>query len=331
MPELRRDPIIGRWVIVATEREKRPSDFKAEVLDTDSKNCPFCPGNESFTPPEILSYREVNTSPDSPGWWTRVVPNKFPALQIEGELDRQAVGIYDKMNGIGAHEVIIDSPDHIKGVADLEDHYVEKIIWAYRDRILDLKKDSRFKYILVFKNYGKIAGATIAHPHSQLIATPIVPKRVKEELKGSLQYYRYKERCIFCDIVRQEIKEKERVIIESEHFLSFAPYASRFPFEICIIPKKHRAEFILITSEEVVDLAKVLKSSLAKIKNALANPAYNYILHNVPTTLREDLEDYHWHIEIIPKLVNVAGFEWGSGFYINPTPPEDAAIYLRES
>ena len=331
MPELRRDPIVGRWVIIATERGKRPSDFKVDILDTDAKNCPFCPGNEEFTPSEIMAYREKGTLPDKRGWWTRVVPNKFPALRIEGELDRQAVGIYDKMSGIGAHEVIIDSPDHFKTQADLDNHYVEKIIWAYRDRIIDLKKDSRFKHVLIFKNYGQVAGASMSHPHSQLIATPIVPKRVKEELKGSLQYYRYKERCIFCDIIRQEIKTKERVVLESEHFLSFTPYASRFPFEVWIIPKKHKADFSSIASAEVVDLAKILKTTLAKIKNALSNPAYNYILHNIPATLREDLEDYHWHIEIIPKLVNVAGFEWGSGFYINPTSPEDAAMYLRES
>lgn len=332
MPELRKDPIIGRWVIIATERAKRPSDFKNPEprMTMNGQNCPFCVGNEFMTPPEILCIREPNSLPNSPGWQVRTIPNKFPALQIEGELERRGYGIYDMMNGIGAHEVIIETPEHDKSLADLETHYIENVLLSYRDRMLDLKKDTRFKYILIFKNHRSSAGASLDHSHSQLVATPIVPKRVKEELKGSLKYFNFKDRCIFCDIVRQELKDKERIVIENEHFLAFTPYASRFPYEICIIPKAHMACYESISKDKIPTLARVLKNSLLKLKKLLDDPPYNYIIHTTPFSLPTDLKDYHWHIEIIPRITHVAGFEWGTGFYINPVKPEDAARNLRE-
>lgn len=330
MSELRKDPVVGRWVIISTERAFRPHDFKIPNPKDEGKLCPFCEGNEEMTPPEILAFREPYTAPNKPGWWVRVVPNKFPALRIEGELLREGIGMYDKMAGIGAHEVIIDSPHHFHTFAEFPVEHGEKIIWAYRDRMIDLKRDKRFKYILIFKNQGFAAGASLFHPHSQLIATPIVPKRVKEELYGALQYFKLKERCIFCDIIKQEKRDKERVILENEHFICFAPYASRFPFETCIIPKKHAADFSQILPEQTHALAWMLKEILGRIKRALNDPPYNYMIHTVPFSLRSDLEDYHWHIETIPRLVETAGFEWGSGFYINPTPPEVAAQILRE-
>lgn len=332
MPELRKDPVIGRWVIIATERAKRPSDFsQIEAEPTvNSHKCPFCGGNEDMTPPEILCMREPNSQPNSSGWWTRTVPNRFPALRIEGELDRQGEGIYDMMNGVGAHEVIIETPEHHKSLADLEPYYIEKVLLSYRERMLDLKKDSRFKYILIFRNHRSSAGASLDHPHSQLIATPIVPKRVKEELSGSLKYFNFKDRCVFCDMVHQEIKDKKRLVIENEHFLTFTPYASRFPYEICIIPKKHSPCYESITKEMIPSLAQILKASLLKLKNLLNDPPYNYIIHTTPFSLSPDLKDYHWHIEIIPRITHVAGFEWGTGFYINTVIPEDAARDLRE-
>jgi len=332
MPELRKDPIIGRWVIIATERGKRPSEFHPPEAKTtiNSGQCPFCGGNEFMTPPEIFSIREPNSATNSPGWWVRVVPNKFPALQIEGDLDRQGEGIYDMMNGIGAHEVVVETPEHNKSLADLETHHVEKILLSYRERMVDLKKDLRFKYILVFKNHRSNAGASLDHSHSQLIATPIVPKRVKEELKGSLKYFNFKDRCIFCDIVRQEIKDQKRVVIENDHFLTFTPYASRFPYEICIIPKRHMACYESIAKEKFQALAQILKVSLLKLKKLLDDPPYNYIIHTTPFSLSTDLKDYHWHIEIIPRITHIAGFEWGTGFYINSVKPEDAAQDLRE-
>ncbi len=330
MPELRKDPIINRWVIIATERQKRPSDFPLEAEEQTSEElCPFCPGREDKTPPEILSYRDGSTKPNKPGWWIRVVANKYPALIIEGTLDKRGDGIYDQMNGIGAHEVIIETPDHNLTLPDLELKFVEDVIWVYRDRIVDLKKDRRFKYILIFKNHGRKAGASLSHSHSQLIATPIVPKRVAEEIEWSKRYYNYKERCVYCDMVKQELSSKIRLVQENNHFIAFTPFASRFPFETWLLPKRHDNVFEDIQKTEVSSLAQCLKRTLQRLNKALNKPAYNFILHNSPLDTEQPLY-YHWHIEIMPKLTNVAGFEWGTGFYINPTSPEEAAKFLRE-
>jgi UDPglucose--hexose-1-phosphate uridylyltransferase len=328
MPELRKDPIIGRWVIISTERGKRPSDFSSVPKRRDNKLCPFCPGNESATPPEILAFRPNSSEPNKPGWTLRVISNKFPALRIEGDLNREGRGIFDKMNGVGAHEVIIETPDHNKDLIDLDKKQVEDVIWAYRERTVDLKKDPRFRYILIFKNQGEAAGASLEHSHSQLIATPIVPKRVSEELEGAGKYYEYKERCIFCDIIKQEISESERVVLQNDSFISIEPFAPRFPFETWILPKEHLPAFEGIKKEKIPALAAILKETLQRLAKALNNPPYNYILHTSPVD-SYDSDDYHWHIEIMPKLTRVAGFEWGTGFYINPTAPEDAASYLR--
>ncbi|MBV8208062.1 MAG: DUF4931 domain-containing protein, partial [Acidobacteria bacterium] len=204
MPELRKDPIVGRWVIISTDRAKRPTDFDRDQVKIKGGFCPFCPGHENKTPPEVLAYRPNPAERDTPGWTVRVVPNKFPALGIEGNLGRQAEGMFDRMNGIGAHEVVIETSDHSQTLATLPDKRVEDVLWAFRDRILDLKQDKRFRYILIFKNHGEAAGASLEHAHCQLIALPIVPKQVVEELEGAKEYFRYKERCIFCDIIQQE-------------------------------------------------------------------------------------------------------------------------------
>jgi UDPglucose--hexose-1-phosphate uridylyltransferase len=330
MAELRRDPVTGRWIIVEVDKLKLPGDFEIEQHIHSGKICPFCPGNEQMTPPEIDAHREGQVIKNGPGWRTRIVPNKFPALEIEGNLDRLGIGIYDMMNGIGAHEVIIENPDHNKNMADLLDHEVERIIWAYRNRSVDLRGDKRFKYILIFKNYGEPAGASLEHPHSQLIALPIVPKRVLEELEGSHRYFEYKERCVFCDVIAQEIEDDERLIIENKTFMAFAPFVPRFPFETWIIPKNHTSDFTHIQKEEVIDLARILREILLRIKILLHDPSYNFLVHTAPINGGGEREDYHWHIEIMPRLTKVAGFEWGSGFYINPTSPEAAAKCLRE-
>ncbi len=330
MPELRKDPIIGRWVIISTERGKRPSDFSgAPKRKTESKLCPFCPGNESATPPEIMAFRPDSSEPNKPGWTLRVISNKYPALRIEGNLNREGVGIFDKMNGVGAHEVIIETPEHDKDLVDLNLKQMQDVIWAYRARTIDLKKDPRFRYILIFKNQGEAAGASLEHSHSQLIATPIVPKRVMEEVDSASKYYGYKERCIFCDIIKQEISDDERVVIQNEHFISLEPFAPRFPFETWILPKKHSPAFEDIKKESIPALASILLETLQRLTKALNNPPYNYVIHTSPVD-NDYAEEYHWHIEIMPKLTRVAGFEWGTGFYINPTTPEDAAVYLKE-
>jgi UDPglucose--hexose-1-phosphate uridylyltransferase len=335
LPELRKDPIVGRWVIISTDRAKRPTDFSREQMKLRGGFCPFDYGNESKTPPEVLAYRpNPNGGPspqkDSPGWTVRVVPNKFPALGIEGNLGRQAEGMFDKMNGIGAHEVIIETPEHNLTLATLPEKRLEDVLWAYRDRILDLKQDKRFKYILIFKNHGEAAGASLEHAHSQLIALPIVPIYVAEELDGSKEYFRYKERCIFCDVIRQEIETGTRVVGANEDFVTLAPYAPRFPFETWILPKRHESAFENSPSNVYESLSRSIKTALMKMNSVLENPAYNLVIHSSP--VQETTNDYyHWHIEVMPKLTKTAGFEWGTGFYINPTPPEEAARFLREA
>ena len=330
LPELRKDPITGRWVIIATDRGKRPSDFAKETVQIKGGFCPFCYGNEDKTPPEILCYRSDGGARNSPGWNLRVVPNKFPALGIEGNLNRQGEGLFDKMNGIGAHEVIIETPDHQATLATINEQAAEDVFWAFRDRMLDLKKDQRLRYILIFKNHGEAAGASIEHSHSQLIALPIVPKLVREEIDGSKAHFSFKERCVYCDIIRQELNAGSRVIDENQDFVIIAPYAPRFPFETWILPKTHDACFENAQKREYQNLSKILKTILLKVDRVLDYPAYNLVIHTSPIT--ETINDfYHWHIELMPKLSKIAGFEWGTGFYINPVPPEDSAKFLREA
>jgi len=331
LPELRKDPIVGRWVIIATERAKRPSDFIREKVQIRGTGfCPFCYGNESKTPPEIMAYRNDGSARNAPGWTLRVVANKFPALGIEGTLNRQGDGLYDRMNGVGAHEVIIETPEHAMTLATLPVERVEQVLWSYRDRMLDLGKDRRFKYMMIFKNHGEAAGASLEHTHSQLIALPVVPRRVREEIDGARKHYASKERCIFCDVIRQEIESGIRVVEENSDFIVLSPYAPRFPFELWILPKNHQSAFERSQKREFERLAAILKDMLTRLDNVLDYPAYNYIIHTSPVLERAD-DYYHWHLEIMPKLTKVAGFEWGTGFYINPTPPEEAAKFLREA
>ncbi|MEA3375586.1 MAG: galactose-1-phosphate uridylyltransferase [Chloroflexota bacterium] len=338
MPELRKDPVLGRWVIIATERAKRPSDFQVASEEPHSTSCPFCEGRESETPPEVYAVREEGTRANEPGWDVRVVPNKYPALDVEGQLNREGVGLLDMANGIGVHEVIVETPAHDQTTADLSADHIGKVMQTYRQRIVDLREDERLKYVLIFKNQGRSAGASLQHAHSQLIATPITPKRVKEKLDGAKRYFDYKHRCAFCDYIKQETELfDERLVEETSHFVALSPFAARFPFETWILPKRHMLDFTLVEDEECADLGGMLKVILMKLRKVLNDPPFNYVLHMAPyrrprggywTTIEED---YHWHIELIPRLTRVAGFEWGSGFYINPTPPEVAAETLRQT
>ncbi len=332
MPDLRKDPIVGRWVIIATDRAKRPQDFLRDKPASHGPTGfdPFLEGNESATPSEILAYREAGTQHDKPGWRVRVVPNKFPALQVEGQLSKRGDGIYDLMNGIGAHEVIIECPHYEESMSRLTLDNIREIMWVYRDRMVDLKKDRRFVHGLVFKNKGALAGATIDHSHSQLIVTPVVPINVWEEMEGALGFYNYRGRCIFCDMIQQELATGSRIVLDLPNFVVFCPFASRFPFETWILPKQHSSHFENIQRQQVDELGLVLKTVLCKLETALDDPPYNYIIHTAPFDTQE-LQHYHWHIEIMPRLTRVAGFEWGSGFYINPVLPEQAAAFLRDT
>lgn len=335
MTELRKDPIIDNWVIISTERGRRPLDYKIKTEEKKKDSCVFCEGNEGETPPEIFAFRKKGTRENSPGWKVRVVTNKYPALKMEErKATLEKAGMFWKMNGLGVHEVIIETPHHHKDFDNLSIGNIVLILKTYRQRYLDLSKDKRIKYILIFKNYGIDGGASLEHPHSQLIATPIIPRRVKEELKGAKEYFDLNRRCIFCDYIKQEIKSKDRLIKETEKYVAISPFAARFPFETWILPKCHSARYEETGDNDILSLARMMKEVLSKIKKKLNNPPYNFIIHTAPSkefSSRECLDldkKYHWHIEIIPRLSKIAGFEWGTGFYINTTSPEEAARIL---
>ncbi len=330
MSELRRDPVIGRWNIIGTSEPSGPDAFEVEPRTLSGAKCPFCYGSEAITPPEIYVVRPAGSTPNSVGWQLRVISNKFPALKIEGDLNRRGIGVFDLCNGVGAHEVIIETPDHQRQTSDLSLEELGAVITAFKVRSLDLRGDQRLKYTLIFKNFGLSAGASLEHTHSQLIALPIVPKRVQEELKGAERYFEFRERCPYCDMISQELQEDERLICENRSFVAICPYMSSFPFEMWILPKEHRADFAQISPEAIGDFSRILKETLVRLRVALSNPSYNFIIHTAPIEPRER-EEYHWHLELIPKLTKVAGFEWGTGFYINPTPPELAAKFLRNA
>ncbi|MFH1093914.1 MAG: DUF4931 domain-containing protein [Candidatus Omnitrophota bacterium] len=336
MPQLRKDPIIGRWVIISTERSQRPHDFVVAKDESSEKNCLFCEGRENETPPEIYAVRRQNTVPNTPGWNLRVVPNRMPLMQIEGDMGRRPQGMFDLMNGIGAHELIIETSRHVANITELNIEQIACVFDTYVKRMKDLEQDNRIKYALIFKNYGVVAGASpIRHSRSQLIALPVNPKRVKEELAGCKRYYEYRERCLFCDMLRHEIDTQIRVIARVNGFVALTPYASRFPFEVWVLPEEHSCDFYNLKNTK--GLAGIMKTVMCKLSAGLNDPPYNYIIHTAPFRRRTSAGywktidyDYHWHIEITPRLTKVAGFELGSGFYINPTPPEDAAKFLNE-
>ena len=334
MPQLRKNPITREWVIIATERSRRPSDF-AQVEDTDpasrpahNETCPFCLGNEEKTPPEVLAFRSAPENPNTPGWWVRVIPNKFAALAIEGELDRSGYGMYDFMNGVGAHEVIVETPEHNKCMATIAPRQAEEVWWAITQRMLDLQRDPRFKYICLFRNHGRVAGTSLEHPHSQMVALPMVPMDVMQEIHGADYYHDYHDRCIFCDMIRQELNFGKRIVTETEDFVAFEPFAPRMPFETWIMPKRHSRSFVDDAEETIPGFVKVLQDSLGRIGKTLNNPPYNYVLHTAPFDAEKE-HCYHWHLEILPRLTIAAGFEMGTGMYINVTTPEDAAEHLR--
>ncbi len=333
MSELRKDPLSGRWVIIAPERGLRPIQFgrrsKFHHKGT-PKECPFCPGNEGKTPNEIFAIRDILSPKNSPNWEIRVMPNKYPILRVEEKMVKSGEGIYDKMSGIGAHEIIIETPSHYETIPRMPLERVEKIIFTYRERIRDLKNDIRLKQILIFKNHGEEAGASLSHAHSQLIALPIIPKRIMEEMEGARKYYQFRERCPICDIVAQELEDGKRVVEENEGMVAIEPFSSRFPFEVWIIPKKHSPNFGDVNDKEVKQLAEIYQSILRKMDVALEEPCFNMILHTKPY-IEEGSPYYHWHVQIIPQITRIAGFEWGSGIFVNTVPPEEAAEFLRKA
>lgn len=340
MSELRWDPLKANWTIITEGRGRRPQDFLAPRERLAVTACPFCYGKEQKTPPEIYALRRDGSSSNQPGWQVRVIPNKFPALQIEGELDSRAQGLYDRMNGIGAHEIIIEHPDHERDMADLNGVEIAEVLKAFRVRMIDLRNDIRFRYLFIFKNHGIGAAVNVPHSHSQLIAVPLIPPMITTELEICRDYYQRKERCLVCDLIRQEREEKTRVVRDDGNILVYAPYASSFPFQLFIAPLQHAHDFTSQTDQQLLALGDALSDTLKRLRAVLRDPPYSFILHTAPPMhMRKGRPgywgslpfDYHWHIELVPKLTKVAGFEWGTGFHMNSTPPEEAAEFLRNA
>lgn len=292
--------------------------------------CPFCVGNESKTPPESLAFRPEGAKANSSPWRVRVVANKFPVLDSHLPPSPATLGIYDSLGGFGVHEVVIETPNHTADFSTLPQEHAAEVVMAWRSRIRTIGEDPRIKSVLLFRNRGAEAGASLAHPHSQIIGLPIVPKLLMEEITYAHRYYEWKERCVFCDILHDELRQGVRIIKDSPHFVAFAPYASRFAYEMCIVPKRHRAHFREASDGELKELASVLRDVIGRLNGVLDNPPYNLLMHSAPCP-EGDTPHYHWHIEIMPRLTRVAGFEWGTGFYVNPVMPEDAVRALERA
>lgn len=330
MSELRKDPITGTWCIVATERGKRPRDFACPVEEKKEGTCPFCPGNEHLTPPEVMAYREEGTGPDRPGWRVRVVPNKYPALRPDMSLEEERKGPYEWMNGAGAHEVLIETPSHDATLATMPQEQLESVFRALRQRYRALARDHRLEYLQIFKNSGATAGASLEHPHFQLVATPMVPPAVRARIEGAARYMAEEGECILCALTREEKARGERLVEETDLFVGYCPFASRFPYETRVVPKAHVHDFGLIDDRGITDLVNILRRIMSRLESAFACLPYNLVLQTAP--YREDVHrHYHWYLEILPRLATTAGFEWGSGCYIVPTAPEFAARSLRET
>ncbi len=331
MSELRQDPITKEWVIVATDRARRPHEFRLREdcpkAAPSLKPCPFCAGNERMTPGETAAYR--NGTKDGPGWWVRAVPNRFPALTPESSDGRSDDPFFRFMPGVGRHEVIIETPGHDVPFPLLTDHQAEEVVLMYRDRYLAFSADRAVKAVILFKNKGEAAGTSLEHPHAQIVGTPVVPKHIRAEYAVATRYYDDTGRCIYCDLVERERKAKLRVVFESDEFVAFHPFASRSPFETWIAPKSHAPSFGRISPESAKQFAPALKAVLSKLHRHLNDPDYNFVFHSAP--LEDENKPYFlWHVRIIPRLTTVAGFEIGSGMFINTALPEETAAYMNE-
>jgi UDPglucose--hexose-1-phosphate uridylyltransferase len=329
MSELRQDPTTEEWVIIARERAKRPSDFvhkrpKRELPDF-SPSCPFCPGNESMTPPETLLYQQQ----DGNGWQVRAFANKFAALSPDGKTTRNIKGgFFTEMTGVGIHEVIVETPLHNKSLAFAAEREVLNVLKAYHERYQKLSQQPFTKLIIIFKNHGSAAGTSLEHSHSQLVVTPVVPKHIRTRHEVAIRYYDNHGRCLYSDLMEHELKSGERIVVETEEFLAFHPFASQRPFETWIVPKKHQASFGNVSVEDLGRLAYVLRLILLKLYRGLNDPDFNYVIDTAP--IGDENEPYYmWHMRIIPRLTELAGFEIGSGMYINTAVPEDTARFMR--
>jgi len=327
MPELRFNVITKDWVIIARERAKRPDQFAlakgvALSLPQLDPSCPFCPGNESQTEPEIARLADDN------GWRVRVMPNKYPALSARGERTRTNEGMRISMNGVGLHEVVVDHRRHDMVIALMPPDDIEAVLRMYRQRYEECRADERLEAIIIFKNHGEIAGSSVIHTHSQLAATPVVPFQTRMRLEDAIRFYDQTGACVFCRTLEEELADKARILHESEHFIAFHPYAALSPFHTWIFPRRHSPSFELATDEELLDLASTLKLILSRLYYGLNDPPFNYTIRSIPSRDR-NTEYYHWYLSIIPRVTKTAGFEMGSGMYINSALPEESAEFLR--
>lgn len=338
MPELRKRATSPGWVIIATERSKRPQDFRVPPEERrGAADCPFCYGHEEQTPPEVLALGRDRGGPDTPGWSVRVVPNKFPALtHSPGERLPLALGrsLFQRLPGIGAHEVLVESPRHESTFGSHTQEQMEIILEALLRRLAELKRDENLVYPQFFKNQGRSAGASLEHAHCQIIVTPVVPPEVEEEVLFAGDYHTREHGCVYCDLIRVEMERGERVVEENDSYLAFCPWASSFPYETWIVPKRHAAAFESIagSTDEIADLARLLRHAVRRLEISFASLPYNLMLHTAPWRgvdgpMAQSV--YHWHLELAPRLAIAAGFEFGTGIYINPTAPEAAASALR--
>ncbi len=326
MAELRREPILQRWVVITGQRWEALAEVLRQRRGPGRRACPFCPGNEHETPSEVFALRDPASSPNREGWSVRVVPNKFPVLRIEGEIERAGEGVFDQASAVGAHEIVIETPSHSADWGTMAIDEVAGVLRAYRARSLDLRGDDRFRQIMIARNHGP--SVPVPHPHSHVMALPVIPRRIEDEVRGLLDYYGRKERCGYCDIIRQELSSGDRVIQETGEFLALASFAARYPFETWILPKAHLHDFAAIEDGQIAELAGLLQRLSRALQNLLPDLAYSVVLHTSP--LRRFTEPrYHWHLEIRVRIAVGGGFEWGTGFFVNPLAPEEAARLLR--
>jgi len=329
MPELRQNFATKEWVVIATERSRRPEEMASKrerkQLASYVATCPFCPGNEKLTPPEVL---RVPTAMDVP-WHARVIPNKFAALSREAQPSRTMHRLRRSVNGFGVHDVIVETPDHAQVMALLPDSYVAEILHIYKTRYDELSLDPRIALITIFKNHGLDAGTSLEHPHSQMIATPVTSLQVRERFQQALRHFDDFGECMFCQMLSEELEEQVRIVAVSEHFVALEVYASPAPFCTHIYPRRHMASFGDISATEVNDLARMLRLILAKLYHGLADPDFNFTIRSAPAD-SVSVKYFHWYVSVIPRLTRVAGFELGSGMFINTVLPEAATEFLRK-
>ncbi|MDX8407207.1 MAG: galactose-1-phosphate uridylyltransferase [Mariprofundaceae bacterium] len=326
MSELRLNLITREWVVIATERAQRPDEFirdgNAPLPDACVKGCPFCPGEEAQTPGEIMRIE------GDAGWLLRVVPNKFAALSEAGDRQRHNSGRKHSIGGYGRHEVIIETPVHNRYIAHMQLEEVERLIQAYKARFAAIYQDADVEHVIIFKNHGEAAGTSLQHPHSQIIGTPVTPMQVRDRLDAGRRYFDDTGECLMCASLSDELEDGARVILDSEHFVTFIPYAALSPFHLWIFPRRHCACFADINDNEVADLARHLQQVLARLYGGLDNPSFNYVIRS-ESPRASGAEYFHWYISLVPRLSQPAGFELGSGMYINASIPEESAGFLR--